>query len=127
MSAHFRLAPDETRQLRRKMLRGKPMGGAQRREVVVQVGMAQLHNPFGSGQVAQRMGAEVVECDVWRELVDDKRFRRTRQDRLAAVGEVAQPGGAVDRRADVVAFVAQMHVAGMHADAQLDRRQRRPL
>ena len=101
--------------------------GTKRREVVVQVRVAQLHNPFRARQVAQRMGAEVVERDVRRELVDDKRFRRTRQHRLAAVREVAQPGGAVDRRADVVAFVAQVHVAGVHADAQLDRCQRRPL
>ena len=126
-AVHFRLASDETRQLHRKMFGGNGIGGAQRREVVVQVGMAQLHNPFGAGQVAQRVGAEVVQRDVWRELVDDKRFRRARQHRLAAVREVAQPGGAVDRRADVVAFVAQVHVAGVHADAQLDRRQRRPL
>ena len=43
------------------------------------------------------------------------------------MGEIAQPCGAVDRRADVVSFVAQLHVAGVHADAQLDRRQRRTL
>lgn len=41
--------------------------------------------------------------------------------------QVAQTGRAIDRRADVVSFVAQMYVAGMHADTQLDRRQRRTL
>ena len=127
MPVDFRLAPDETRQLRRKMLGRNGIGGAQRRKVVVQVGVAELHHPFGAGQIAQRMGAEVDQRDVLRELVDDKRFRRTREHRLAAVGEVAQPRGAVDRRADVVAFVAQLDVAGVHADAQLDRCQRRPL
>jgi hypothetical protein len=75
------------------------------------------------GQVAQRVGSEVREPDVWRELVDDERFRRTREDGLTAVRQVAQPGGAVDGRADVVALVAQSHVAGVDADAQLDRRQ----
>ena len=34
-------------------------GRPQRRELVVQVGMAQLHHPFGAGQIAQRMGAQV--------------------------------------------------------------------
>ena len=52
---------------------------------------------------------------------------RARQHGLAAVGQIAQPRGAVDRRADVVALVAQLHLAGVHADAQPDRRQRRPL
>ncbi len=46
---------------------------------------------------------------------------------LAAVRQIAQPRGAVDGRADVVAFVAQLHLAGMHPDAQPDRGQRRPL
>ena len=47
------------------------------------------------------------------------------------MSQVAQPGGAVDRRTDVVAFpaglAAQLHVAGVDPDAQPDRRQRRPL
>jgi hypothetical protein len=46
------LAPNETRQLRWKTFRGKPMGCTKRREVVVQVGMAQLDNPFGAWQIA---------------------------------------------------------------------------
>jgi hypothetical protein len=73
------------------------------------------------------MGAEVVERDVGRKLFDDKRFRRTRQHGLAAVREVAQPRGAVDRRSDVVRLVAQVHITGVHADAQFDRSQRRVL
>ena len=103
------------------------MGSPQRREVIVKIGVAQLHDPFGTREVAQRVAAQVGQRDVGRELVDDKRFRRAGEHRLAAVGEVAQPRGAVDRRADVVAFVAQMHVAGVHADSQLDRCQRGPL
>ena len=124
---HFRLAPNETRQLRRKTLGGNGIGSAQRREVVVQIWVTELHHPFGAGQIAQRMGAQVGERDVWRELVDDKRFRRAGQHGLTAVGQVAQPGGAVDRRADVVGLVAQLYVAGVDADAQLDRCQRCPL
>ena len=124
---HFRLAPNETRQLRRKTLGGNGIGGAQRWKVVVQVGVAELHHAFGAGQIAQRVGAQVGERDTLWELVDDKRFRRAREHRLAAVGKVAEPGGAVDRRSDVVAFIAQLHVAGVQADAQLDRRQWGPL
>ena len=41
--------------------------------------------------------------------------------------QIAQPRGLVDRRARVVALVAQLHVAGVHPDAQLDRREIRPL
>ena len=81
-------------------------GCAQRREVVAQVGVAQLDDPLGPGQVAQRVGAQVGQRDIGRELIDDQRLGRARQHRLAAVGQVAQPCGAVDRRADVVAFVA---------------------
>ena len=43
------------------------------------------------------------------------------------MAEVAQPGRAVDRRADVIAFIAQPHLAAIDPDAQPDRRQRRPL
>jgi hypothetical protein len=49
------LAPNETRQLRWKAFSRKPMGGTKRWEVVVQIGVAQLHNVFGSGQIAQRV------------------------------------------------------------------------
>lgn len=52
---HFRLAPNEARQLRWKTVRGKPMGCAQRREVIVQVWMAQLDNPFRAREVPERM------------------------------------------------------------------------
>jgi hypothetical protein len=34
------------------------------------------------------------------------------------MAEIAQSRGAVDRRAGVVAFVAQLDFAGMHADTQ---------
>ncbi|WP_420716100.1 hypothetical protein [Mycobacterium sp. 94-17] len=43
------------------------------------------------------------------------------------MSQIAQPGGAIDRRADVVALIAQPHLAGVDPDPQPDRRQRRPL
>jgi hypothetical protein len=38
------------------------------------------------------------------------------------VRKIPQAGSLVDRRARVVALVAQLHLAGIDADAQLDRR-----
>jgi hypothetical protein len=37
--------------------------------------------------------------------------------------EITQARGPVDRRSDVVAFIAQSHLAGMQSDPQPDRRQ----
>jgi hypothetical protein len=61
------------------------------------------------------------------ELVLNELFGHTRQHGLAAVRQVAQPRGLVDRRARVVALVAQTDVAGVHPDAQPDRRKIRAL
>jgi hypothetical protein len=125
--ANFRPASDEAGQVYRKIRRCNDIRGAQRGEVIVQIRMAKLHNPFRAGQVAKWMRAEVVKRDAGGKLINDKRFRRTGEHRLTAVSEVPQPRGAVDRRTDVVAFVAQMHITGVHTDPQLDRRQRRSL
>ena len=46
---------------------------------------------------------------------------------LSAVRQIAQTGRFVDRRARVVAFIAQLHFTGVQADAQLDRRQAGPV
>ena len=129
-AADFRLAPNETRELGRKIM-GCDVGvRAQRREVVAQVGVAQLHHAFGPGQIPQRVGTEVGQPGVGGQLVDDQILGGARQHGLAAVGQVAQARGPVDGRADVVArifWVPQPHLAGVQADAQPDRRQRRPL
>ena len=82
-----------------------------------------------SGRGRSRSGwrAQIGQPRIGRQPVDDQVVRRARQHGLAAVRQIAQPCGPVDRRADVVAFVAQLHLAGVHADAQPDRRQRCPL
>ncbi len=64
---------------------------------------------------------------VGRQAVEHQRLGRAREQGLAAVAEIAQPRGAVDGRAGVVAFIAQLDLAGVHADPQPDRRQRRAL
>ena len=89
--------------------------------------MTQLHHPLRAGQITQRVGAQIGQPGALREPVDHQRFGRPRQHGLAAVAQIAQPCGAVDGRAGVVAFVAQLDLAGMHPDAQPDRGQRRPL
>ena len=40
------------------------------------------------------------------------------------MAEIAQPRRSVDGGADVIAFIAQLHLTGVHTDAQSDRRQR---
>lgn len=43
-----------------------------------------------------------------------------RQHGLATVREIAYPRCLVDRRARVIVFVSQLHISGVHADAQFD-------
>ena len=52
---------NETRQLRWKTLGRLRFRCSQRRKVIANVRMAQLHNPFRPGQVAQRMSAEIIQ------------------------------------------------------------------
>ena len=118
---------DEARQLSRKIVRSNGIRCPQRREVVAQIGVAQLRDPHGAGEITQRMAAQVGQPCLVGKLVLDHFLGRGRDDGLAAVCQVAQPSGLVDRRARVVALVAQLHVAGVHPDPQLDRRQIRPL
>src|ERR1700709_593220 len=89
--------------------------------------MAQLRHAFGPGEVAKLMAAEVGQPGVGRQPVDDQLLRRPGHHRLPAVGQIAQPRSAVDGRARVVAFVAQLYLPGMYADSQPDGRQRPPL
>jgi hypothetical protein len=89
--------------------------------------MAQLRNSNGARQIAQRMPAQIGQPRLFGELVFDHFLCCRRHDGLAAVRKVAQSSRLVDRGARVVALVAQLHIAGVHADAQLDRRQIRPL
>ncbi|WP_231987025.1 hypothetical protein, partial [Mycobacterium sp. E1386] len=110
---YFGVAPDETGELRREMLRARAFRCAKRWEVIAKVGVAQLRNPFGSGKVPQGMGAEVQQPRVGGQPVGKQIACRGRQDRLTPVTQVAQPRRAVDGRPDVVCLVAQLHLAGM--------------
>ena len=89
--------------------------------------MAQLHDPFRSGDTSQFVSAQIGQPRVGRQRVNGQRLGHTRQHRLAAMGQIAQPRGPVDRGTDVIALIAQLHLAGVHADPQANRGQRRPL
>jgi hypothetical protein len=86
--------------------------------------MAQLHNAFRPRQVPKWMCAMVAQPRVVGQMVEHHRFGRTRQQRLAAVAQIAEPRRPVDRRPDVVALVAQLDLARVHTYPQPDRRKR---
>ena len=73
------------------------------------------------------MSPKVSQPGIGRKLVDNHVLGCARQHGLAPVRQIAQPRSAIDRRTGVVAFIAQLYLAGMQADAQPDRRKRCPL
>lgn len=123
----LRAATDETGELDRKILRLNARRCPQRREFVAQVGVAHLRYQLGPGQISQLVGAQIGQPRVCRQPVDDQLLGRTRQQRLAAVTQIAQSRSPVDGRTRVVALVAQLHLARVHPDSQPDRRKRCPL
>ena len=86
--------------------------------------MAQLHNPLRARDTTQLMRAQNGQPTVGREPVSHQVLGAAGQQRLATVPQVAKACRAVDRRSGVVAFVAQLDLTGVHADAQSDRCQR---
>ena len=89
--------------------------------------MAELRDPHWPRQVPDGVASEVVKPRTLWQPVFHQLFCGGRQYGLAAVRQIAQAGCLVDRRARIVAFIAQLHFTGVQADAQLDRRQRRSL
>ena len=79
--------------------------------------MTQLHHPLGTRQITQRMGAQIGQPHTGRKPVDHQLLCRAGQYGLTAVRQIAQPRCPVDRRPDVVAFVAQLYLTGMDTDA----------
>jgi hypothetical protein len=73
------------------------------------------------------VAAQVGQPRTLREPIGDQLLGRTGQYGLAAVAQIAQPCGAVDRRAGVVTFIAQLDFARVDPDAKPDRGQRRSL
>ncbi|CKP18552.1 Uncharacterised protein [Mycobacterium tuberculosis] len=102
---HFVDAPHQPSELGRKTVRTNDFPGPQRRERVVQIRVTQLHHPFRSGQVVPPVGTEVVQPRVLGQQVSNQIAGSSRQHGLAPVGQLAQPGGAVDGRPYAVALV----------------------
>ena len=103
---HFGLASNKRGELCWKIVRRTGFGRAQGWELVAQVGVTELHHALGPRQIAQRVGAEIGQPRIGREPVEHQIACRAGQHGLAAVRQIAQPRGAVDGRADVVALVA---------------------
>ena len=70
------------------------------------------------------MGAEFSQPGVGGNAVQYQIGCGSGQHGLSTVRQVANARSAVDGRADVVGFVAQLDLAGVQTDAQPDRRQR---
>jgi hypothetical protein len=85
--------------------------------------MNQLVDVLWPVQVTHAVRAEIKQGRPVLEAVHDQIVRRLRQQRLAAMSEIAQPRTPVDGRPDVVALVTQLHVAGVQRDPQADRRE----
>ena len=118
------VAAHETGELHGKMLCSNHFPSTQGWEIGADVGVAQLHHSLPTWQVAQLVAAEVRQPGVGGQPVQHHVLRGSRQHGLPAMRQVAQARGPVDRGADVVPVVAQLHLPGVYADAQPDRGQR---
>jgi hypothetical protein len=114
---YLRAAADKAGQLHRKILRINTFERTQGRKFVADIGVAQLHDPLRARKIAQLMGAQVSQPSIDRQPVHHQLLSRAGQHSLATMRQIAQPRRPVDGRPGVVAFVPQLHLAGMHADA----------
>ena len=109
-------ASDERRQRHRQVVRHR-VERPQRRELGGEVGMGELPDVLGTGEVLQAMHPEIDERHVVAEVVDHQVACRRRDHHLAAVRDRAQPCGANHRLTRVVAVVAETRFAGVHRHA----------
>jgi hypothetical protein len=114
------LAADERRELAGQIVR-HPVQRQHRRELIEQVGVAQLPDVFGPGQVAQSVRTQIAQVGRVRRMVSDHLVGRLRQHDLPAVSDRSQPGTPVERGSPVGPVVAQLRFTGMqrHTDPQL--------
>ena len=88
--------------------------------------MDYLPHALGAAEVLQSVRAEVGETHILRQLIHDQSGRRVRHEDLAAVADRSQAGAADHGLTEVVAFVAQLGLAGVDRHAHLEVRPRRP-
>jgi hypothetical protein len=89
--------------------------------------VTQLRDAYWSGQAPKLVAPRVDQPDTVGKTVLRHVGGNTRQHGLATVCEIAYPRCLVDCRARVIVFVSQLHITGVHADAQPDGCQVCPL
>ena len=78
--------------------------------------MIQLKEVLGTNQIFQAMFTQVAQRGLCGQLIADQGGRRRGKQGLATMGDCHQPGGAVERRAVVVAG-ARLGFARVQANA----------
>ncbi len=72
------------------------------------------------------MHAQIHQLQAVGKVVNHKVPRRLRQHHLTAVRRGAQPGAAIDRRAEVVDLIPQLRLRSVHGYSHLQRHALRP-
>ena len=110
---HLVVATDEAGPLHRQVV-DPGVQGAKRRELAGQVGVVQLEDALGTGQVLEPVHPQIAQAGALRQSLDRQVGRRLGQHRLAPMRHRHKPGRPVHRRTEIVA-VALLHLAGMQA------------
>ncbi len=113
------LAADEGGQLGGQVV-GHPVQRAQRWEGAGKVGVVDLEDLLGPGQVPQPVAAKVEQRHAVGQGVAHQLGRGPGHHRLAAVGHGPEPGRTDDGRARVPALVG-LRLPGVHGHAHADR------
>ena len=83
--------------------------------------MAELADVLCPREIAQPVPAQIEEPRSRREVVFYEVPGGLRDHRLATVCQITKTRAAVQRQPDIGALVAQLHLAGVHADPESDR------
>ena len=117
----FELGPaTDERRRRDRQARRAVVDGHQRREGRLEVRMDQLEHALRAAEVLEPELAEVAQARAGREAIGAERGGGRRQQDLAAVTDGHEPGGAVDRRAEVVG-AASLGVARVERHPDVER------
>ena len=104
---------------------GQRVERAQGREARGKRGVGELEDLLGAGQVAEAQRAQCPQARPLGEGIGDELMGGARDERLAAVGDSAQPRAAVERRADVVSGVAKHRLAAVERRSAPEARSHR--
>ena len=114
---------DEARNLRGQVRRHRAER-AQRRELVAEIGMHELPDPLGPAEILQPVQPQIAQLGAVGQRIDHQIARGVGDQRLPAVPDRAHARAPDDRRAEVVAGIAQANLAGVerHAHAHFATR-----